>query len=60
MNPVKKNRLVAFLLLAALIFTVSMEKQVQGQEQQAVSKVESVITEVESKVESETGSGAEK
>ena len=54
MNPVKKNRLVAFLLLAALIFTVSMEKQVQGQEQQAASKVESEaeqkVKELEEKV----------
>ena len=54
MNPVKKNRLVAFLLLAALIFTVSMEKQVQGQEQQTVSKVESEaeqkVKELEEKV----------
>ena len=41
MNPVKKNRLVAFLLLAVLVFTTGMGKQVQGQELQAVSKVES-------------------
>ena len=41
MNPVKKNRLVAFLLLAVLVFTTGMGKQVQGQELQAVSKVAS-------------------
>ena len=41
MNPVKKNRLAAFLLLAVLVFTTGMGKQVQGQELQAVSKVES-------------------
>ena len=39
MNPVKKNRLAAFLLLAVLVFTTGMGKQVQGQELQAVSKV---------------------
>ena len=34
MNPVKKNRLVAFLLLAVLVFTTGMGKQVHGQEQE--------------------------
>ena len=35
MNLVKKNWLIAFLLLAVLIFTIGTEKQVHAQEQEA-------------------------
>ncbi|SVB36860.1 uncharacterized protein METZ01_LOCUS189714, partial [marine metagenome] len=35
MNPLKKNRLVIFLLLSAMVLTTGTQKQVYGQEQKA-------------------------
>ena len=35
MNPLKKNRLVIFLLLTAMAMTTGTQKQVYGQEQKA-------------------------
>jgi len=42
MNLVKKNWLIAFLLLAVLIFTIGTEKQVHAQEQEAEKLKEGV------------------